>query len=378
MEISNDLGKKQKFFVENIKSLADKILKPRAEETDMSRDFPRDLLNQLAENRLLGLIVPKAAGGEGAEFFDLFLLLEGIAKICPTSALMCSVQNLGAWFLSAWGTNVQKEKYLSEVINGKLIFGYGLPEAVSFDLFATPFSFSKGYSNQDGFVLDGPEVHMINGDAANLCVVFAKNEQAPSGFLMETDTPGFIGWSKEGLVGAEARYTCKVRLESCHTPIENLVGEEGQADEIMRDLFLKECCFVAARALGIAQGSLEFALQYSQEREQFGRTISQFPAIQMLLGDMGARVEAARHLGYKAASALDQKSSSAQMLTSMAKYFTADAAFKVAKDALQISGGYGLMKDYPVEKMMRNSQLAQISQGSSHNQRLIIAKELLK
>jgi butyryl-CoA dehydrogenase len=378
MKISNDLGKKQKFFVENIKSLADKMLKPRAEETDMSRDFPRDLLNQLAENRLLGLIVPKAMGGEGAEFFDFFLMLEGIAKICPTSALMCSVQNLGAWFLSVWGTNVQKEKYLSAVIDGKLIFGYGLPEAVSFDLVATPFSFSKGYSIQDGFVLEGPEVHMINGDAANLCVVFAKSEQSPSGFLVETDTPGFNGWSKEGLVGAEARYACKVRLESCHIPIENLVGEEGQADEIMRDLFFKECCFVAARALGIAQGSLEFALQYSQEREQFGRTISQFPAIQMLLGDMGARIEAARHLGYKAASALDQKSSSAQMLTSMAKYFAADAAFKVAKDALQISGGYGLMKDYPVEKMMRNSQLAQISQGSSHNQRLIIAKELLK
>jgi alkylation response protein AidB-like acyl-CoA dehydrogenase len=332
----------------------------------------------LAENRLLGLTVPKADGGEGAEFFDFFLLLEGIAKVCPTSALICSVQNLGAWFISAWGNNTQKDKYLSDVINGKLIFGYGLPEAVSFDLLATSLSFSKGYSTEDGFVLDGPEIHMVNGDAANLCVVFAENEQTQSGFLIETDMPGFKGWAKKGLVGAEARYTAKAMLENCHVPIENMVGEEGQADDIMRDMFLKECCFVAARAVGIAQGSLEFALQYSQEREQFGRTISQFAAIQMLLGDMGARVEAARHLGYKAAAALGQKSSAAQMLTSMAKYFAADTAFRVAKDALQISGGYGLMKDYPVEKMLRNSQVTQISQGSSHNQRLIIARELLK
>lgn len=378
METSYDLSKKQKFFVENIKSLADKMLKPRAEEIDTSRDYPRKALNQLAENRLLGLIVPKADGGEGAGFFDFFLLLEGVAKVCPTSALICSVQNLGAWFLSTWGTNAQKDKYLSDVINGKLIFGYGLPEAVTFDLFATPLSYSKGYSIEDGFVLDGPEVHMVNGDAADICVVFAENEQAPSGFLIETDMTGFKGWSTDGLVGAEARYTGKAMLENCHVPIENLVGEEGQADDIMHEVFLKECCFVAARALGIAQGSLEFALQYSQEREQFGRTISQFPAIQMHLGDMGTRVEAARHLGYKAASALDQKSSAAQMLTPMANYFAANAAFNVAKDAQQISGGYGLMKDYPVEKMLRNSQITQVSQGSSHNQKLIIARELLK
>jgi alkylation response protein AidB-like acyl-CoA dehydrogenase len=277
------------------------------------------------------------------------------------------------------GTPEQKEKYLSRLLGGQCLFGFALPEPVFFNFLETPLSLSKGYSSEDGFLINGPGIHVVNGDVADVIMVHAKDDRSSAScFLVERGTQGLSGWITEGMTGAEARYTCKVKMENCHIPMANLLGQEGGAEEILGNFIAKDCCFTSARALGIAQGALEFALQYSQEREQFGRKISQFHAIQMILGDIGAQVEAARHLVYKAASALDQKSRQAEMLAAMAKYFASNAAMKVARDALQIFGGYGLMKDYPVEKMMRNAQLTQIAQGSLQNQRLAIAKELLK
>lgn len=379
METSYELTKKQKFFVETIQSFASKQLKPLAGEIDNSSSFPGEALNRLAGTRLLGLLVPREEGGEGAGFHDVCLALEGIAKICPTTALVCSVQNIGAWLVMWLGTPEQKKKYLSRLLGGKCLFGFALPEPVFFNFLATPLSFSKKDSPEDGFLINGPDMHVMNGDVADVIMVHAKNDGSPAScFLVERGTQGLLGRITEGMTGAEARYICKVKMENCHIPPGNLLGQEGGAEEILANFISKDCLFTSARALGIAQGALESAIKYSQEREQFGRKISQFHAVQMILGDIGAQVEAARHLVYKAASALDQKSRQAVMLTAMAKYFASNAAMKVAKDALQIFGGYGLMKDYPVEKMMRNAQLTQISQGSLQNQRLAIAKELLR
>jgi alkylation response protein AidB-like acyl-CoA dehydrogenase len=372
-----ELTKKQLFFVDNIKAFVEKQLKPLAEKTDRSGVFPREAFQKLAGNHLLGLIVPREEGGEEAGFHDLCLVLEGIARVCPTSALLCAVQNLGAWHIRKWGTAEQRKKYLAKIMNGSCVVGFIIPEPASFNVLETSLSFTK--STKDGFAISGPEVHAVNGDEADVILVHARGEaSSDSFFLVDKGVQGFNAARIEGLTGAEARYTPKVKFENCLVPIESLLGIEGGAEEIGATLVAHDCCLTAARALGIAQGALEFSLHYSQEREQFGRPISKFQAIQMKLGDIGSQVEAARHLVYKAAASLDQKSANAAMLAAMAKYFASNAAMRVAKDSLQISGGYGLMKDYPVEKMMRNAQLTQIAQGSSHNQQLRIAGFLLK
>jgi alkylation response protein AidB-like acyl-CoA dehydrogenase len=374
MEITYQLTKKQDFFQRNINSFVNQKISPRVVETDRDEEFPREVMDQLAGNRLLGLLVPREEGGEGAGFLDLCLALEGIAKLCPTSALMCSVQNLGARLLSKQGKGAQKERYLPDLMAGKGIFGYALPEVVSLNLTDVSLSVSK---ERDGFVLNGTECYVVNGDVAEMMCLFAKDEQSVYGFLAEKETQGLKVTRQEGTRGAEARSTCKAVLENCRIPADNLMGEEGAGQEIMADLISEASCFTAARALGIAQGALDYAIQYSKQREQFGRQIGKFQAIQVILADMATRVEAARHLVYKAAAVLDQRGKERYRFSSIAKYFSSRMAMEVTADAVQVGGGYGYTKDYPLEKMMRNAQLNQILDGSNHSHQLAIAKSLL-
>lgn len=374
MEITYQLTKKQDFFQRNINSFVNQKINPRVVETDRDEEFPREVMDQLAGNRLLGLLVPREEAGEGAGFLDLCLALEGIAKLCPTSALMCSVQNLGARLLSKQGKEAQKERHLSDLMTGKAIFGYALPEVVSLNLTDVSLSVSK---ERDGFVLNGTECNVVNGDVAEMMCLFAKDEQSFYGFLAEKETQGLKVTRQEGTRGAEARSTCKAVLENCRIPADNLMGEEGAGQEIMTDLISQASCFTAARALGIAQGALDYAIQYSKQREQFGRQIGKFQAIQVILADMATRVEAARHLVYKAAAVLDQRGKERYRFSSIAKYFSSKMAMEVTADAVQVGGGYGYTKDYPLEKMMRNAQLNQILDGSNHSHQLAIAKSLL-
>ncbi len=374
MEITYQLTRKQDFFQRNINSFVNQKISPRVVETDRDEEFPREVMDQLARNRLLRLLVPREEAGEGAGFLDLCLALEGIAKLCPTSALMCSVQNLGARLLSKQGKEAQKERYLSDLMGGQAIFGYALPEVVSLNLTDVSLSVSQ---QRDGFVLNGAECYVVNGDVAEVMCLFARDEQSVYGFLVEKEAQGLKVTRQEGTRGAEARSTCKAILENCRIPADNLMGEEGAGQEIMADLISEASCFTAARALGIAQGALDYAIQYSKQREQFGRQIGKFQAIQVILADMGARVEAARHLVYKAAAVLDQKSKDRYRFSSIAKYFSSKMAMEVTADAVQVGGGYGYTKDYPLEKMMRNAQLNQILDGSNHSHQLAIAKSLL-
>lgn len=374
MEITYQLTKKQDFFQKNINSFVKQKIGPRVTETDRGEEFPHEVADQLAGNRLLGLLVPRQEGGEGAGFLDLCLALEGIAKVCPTSALICSVQNLGAQVLSRHGKPAQKERYLSDLMAGKAIFGYVLPEVVSLNL--TDVSLSVSQDRED-FVLNGTGCHVVNGDVAEVICLFARDEQSVHSFLVEKETQGLKVNRQEGTRGAEARGTCKAILENCRLPVDNLMGEEGAGQKIMADLINEASCFTAARALGIAQGALDYALQYSKQREQFGCQIAKFQAIQVILVDMGARVEAARHLVYKAAAVLDQRSKDRYRLSSIAKYFSSEMAMKVTADAVQVAGGYGYTEDYPLEKMMRNAQLNQILDGTNHSHQLAIAQSLL-
>jgi len=367
MEITYQLTKKQNFFRENINTFVKQAISPGAAEIDGHSEFPRQVMDRLAGNRLLGLLVPGDEGGEGAGFLDLCLVLEGIARMCPTSALICSVQNLGARLLSKTGTTAQKERRLEDLMAGKAIFGYAMPDAASLKLTQVSLSVSK---ENDTFILNGPECSVVNGDVADLVCMFAAEEDAIHGFLVEDAADLLKATRPVGTAGAEARATCGANLENISIPADFLLREAGKGKDILAEFISEAACFTAARALGIAQGALDLAIEYSGQREQFGRPIGKFQAIQVLLADMAIHVEAARHLVYKTASVLDEGSNERFRFSSMAKYFATKIAMKTATDAVQVAGGYGYTRDYPLEKMMRNAQLTQIMDGSSHAHQL--------
>jgi alkylation response protein AidB-like acyl-CoA dehydrogenase len=371
MEITYQLTKKQNFFRRNIDTFVKQKIGPRVAEIDREKDFPFQVIADLAGIRLLGLVVSKEEGGEGASFLDLCLALEGIAKVCPTSALICAVQNLGARLIWSAGQPAQKDRYLPDLVTGRAIFGYALPDVISLNLTEVSLSFSKEAS---GFLLTGPDFCIVNGDVAHLICLFAKNDQITNCFLVAKDRQGLEVTRLKGTAGAEARVTCKAVLTECLIPSDNLLGREGDGQQIMADLISEASCLTAARSLGIAQGALDYAIQYSKQREQFGRPIGKFQAIQIILAGMEAKVEAIRHLVYKAASVLDERSNERFRFSSIAKYFASNTAREVTTDAVQVAGGYGYTKDYPLEKMMRNAHLNQVLDGSNHAHQLALER----
>jgi alkylation response protein AidB-like acyl-CoA dehydrogenase len=371
MEITYQLTKKQNFFRRNIDTFVKQKIGPRVAEIDREKDFPFQVIADLAGIRLLGLVVSKEEGGEGASFLDLCLALEGIAKVCPTSALICAVQNLGARLIWSAGQPAQKDRYLPDLVTVRAIFGYALPDVISLNLTEVSLSFSKEAS---GFLLTGPDFCIVNGDVAHLICLFAKNDQITNCFLVAKDRQGLEVTRLKGTAGAEARVTCKAVLTECLIPSDNLLGREGDGQQIMADLISEASCLTAARSLGIAQGALDYAIQYSKQREQFGRPIGKFQAIQIILAGMEAKVEAIRHLVYKAASVLDERSNERFRFSSIAKYFASNTAREVTTDAVQVAGGYGYTKDYPLEKMMRNAHLNQVLDGSNHAHQLALER----
>ena len=373
MDTTYQLTKKQGFLKKNIESFVKQNITPQVAETDAAGEFPREILKQLADNRLLRLLVPKEDGGEGASFLDFSLVLEGIAKVCPTSALICLIQNLGTRLLSKEGSSDQKDSYLSNLMSGDTVFGYVTParEVLSLNLADTPVTFSI---EEDRYVLDGSECHVINGDAADLIFVFAKNEDTDCCLLVEKDATGLSVAKPEGFTGTEARCTSTAVLESCSVPEASLLGRTGTGRETATTMFCDAAAFTAALALGIGQGALNYAVQYSKEREQFGMQIAKFQAIKVMLAEMDAKMETARHLVYKAASDLDEKAKDRRRVCSIAKSFASNMAMEASMNAVQVAGGYGYMKDYPLQKMMRAAQLTQILHGSDHAHALSSAR----
>ena len=376
MEITYQLTKKQNFFQKNIESFVKQNIAPLVSETDQMEGFPVEILNRLAGNRLLSMLVSKEAGGEGAGFFDFSLALEGIAKVCPASALICSTQNMGARVVFREGSSEQKENYLPGLMSGEAVFGCVLPrlEVLSLALDDIPLSGSK---EEEGFVLNGSECTIINGDAADIICLFAGDGAIANGFLIEKGIQGLAVSEPEGMTGAEARCMCGAVLDDCRISGKDLLGKEGEGERIWSELLIEGSCLTAAIALGVGQGALDYAIRYSKQREQFGRQIAKFQAIQILLAGMATKVEAVRHFTYRAAAAMDQNSNDRHKLCSMAKAFSSKMIMEVATDAVQVCGGYGYMKDYPLEKMMRTAQLSQVLNGSNLSHQLAISKWLL-
>jgi len=371
VETTYQLTKKQSFFQRNVDNLVKQQIRPLVEELDRQAEFPFEALRLLGQNRLLGLLAPPEAGGEGAGFLDVCLALEGLARACPFSALIVAVQNLGVRLLATEANPAQREKHLPALLAGEAVFGYAMPDASSLDLDRPPLEVRR---EGKAFVLSGSGCFVVNADAAEVICLFAREGNSVHGFLVGRGLAGMEAARSTGTAGAEARSTCRAKFQDCRLSLADLLDREGAGGNIAGELLNQAACFTAARALGMAQGALDYARLYARQREQFGRPIGQFQAVQMLLAGMTVKVEASRQLVYKAAAVLDQAGPERRRFASLAKCFATQSAAEACADAVQVAGGYGYTRDYPLERLMRNAHLAQLMDGGNQAHLLALAR----
>ena len=375
------LTEEQQFIKEIAAKIAkDKIL-PRRTELDECQEFPWDIVKVLAEANLFGIYIEEQYGGTGGGVLDLCIAVEELSRVCGGISLCLAATALGTFPLILFGTEAQKKKYLPDIAEGKSIVAFALTEPnAGSDAGAIQTTARK---DGDSYVLNGTKQWITNGGEASVYTVVAMTDKArgsrgASAFIVEKGTPGFGFGKKENKMGIRASATRELSFQDCRIPAENLLGKEGQGFIVAMKTFDASRPGVAAQAVGIAQGALDEAVTYARQREQFGKPIISFQGIQFMLADMATQVEAARALVYSVARAVDHGDKKIAKESSMAKLFASDVAMKVTVDAVQILGGYGYMKEYPVEKMMRDAKITQIYEGTNQIQRTIIASHLVK
>jgi alkylation response protein AidB-like acyl-CoA dehydrogenase len=380
------ITEEQRMIRDNARKLARNKIAPRAAEIDATGEYPEDIQGILGEQGYLGLNVPEEYGGCGTDLLSYCLVLEEIAKVCGSSSLIMAGQELGMTPIVIAGNEEQKKKWLPSLANGDVMVAFGLtePEAGS-DVGSMR---TKAFRTGEYYVLNGRKTFISNAETAQYYTVFAvtneeKGIKGISTFVVEKGTPGFSFGKKEDKMGMRGSNTADLVFEDVKVPVANLLGEEGLGFTLAMKTLDKTRPGIGAQAVGIAQGALDFVLQYSKERRQFGKPIASFQGIQFMLADMATQIECARQLVYKSACMLDQSeygligAKEASQFSAMAKLFASDTAMKVTVDAVQILGGYGYSKEYPVERMMRDAKITQIYEGTNQIQRLVIAKGLL-
>jgi alkylation response protein AidB-like acyl-CoA dehydrogenase len=360
---------------------ARKIVSPRAAEIDAAGEFPWDLAHAFAKQGFLSLLLPEEYGGMDGDITSFCSVVEEMAKVCASSSLMVLVQGVGLMPILIAGTPEQKKKVFSRIAEKTTLSGFCItePEAGS-----DAASMKTRAERRDGqFILNGRKSFITNGGIADVYSVFASTRPGEgvkgiSAFIVEKDTPGLSYGKKEEKMGMRGSVTSDVLFEDCRIPAENLLGEEGQGWKIAMETLNMSRPAVGAQAVGIAQGALDYAVNYVKERIQFGKPIASFQGIQFMIADMATQIEAARSLVYQAAAMIDAGHRDSDKLSAMAKFFASDTAMRVTTDAVQLLGGYGYMKDYPLERMMRDAKVTQIYEGANQVQRLVVAQQLLK
>jgi butyryl-CoA dehydrogenase len=363
------------------RKIAEEKVAPKAQELDEKGEFPWELIKVLAQADLFRVFLPEEYGGLGGGVFELCLVTEELSKACSGVAVSFAASALGAFPILLDGTEEQKKKYLPDIASGQKLAAFALtePEAGS-DASATQTTAAK---DGDHYVLNGTKCFITNAEAADIYTVIAmtdkkKGARGASAFIVEKGTDGFTFGKKEDKMGIRASVTKELIFTDCRIPQENLIGKEGRGFLIAMRTFDSSRPGIGAQAVGIAQGALDRALEYSRQRMQFGHPISSFQAIQHMLADMATQVEAARALVYTVARMVNKGCKDVAGASAMSKLFASDVAMKVTTDAVQIFGGYGYMKEYPVEKMMRDAKITQIFEGTNQIQRNIIASALMK
>ncbi len=366
-----------------VRDLAVERIAPRAAEIDETGEFPADVRALLAEHDVLGIPFTAEYGGVSGSALTLTLAIEEISKVCVNSSLILAVQSLGSLPIVLAGTPEQKRRFLPPLARGEHLAAYALTEPGSGSDAAGMRM--RAVRQADGYVLKGSKTFITGGGVADVVTVFARtdadggdNAHHIGAFVVEKGTPGFRVGKLEKKMGIRGSPTAQLFFEDCRVPLENRLGEEGEGFRLAMRVLDHSRPGIGAQALGIAEGALDQALRYARQRRQFGQAIAEFQGIQFMLADMAAQIEAARGLVYHAAALLDAGAPGVTKFSSMAKLFASDAAMRVTTDAVQIFGGYGYMRDYPVERMMRDAKITQIYEGTNQIQRAVIAREILQ
>jgi len=368
-----------------IKSLArriaeEKVLPVRA-ELDESEEFPWTIMKDLADSDMFRVFIPEEYDGLGGGCLELCLVIEELSRVCAGIAISYAASALGSFPLLDYGTEEQKRKYLPDIASGKRLAAFALTEATAgSDASAIKTTASR---EKEGYVINGTKQFITNGGEAEIYLVVAltakeKGARGASVFLVEKDMPGFSFGKKERKMGIRASSTRELIFRNCLVPEENMIGREGMGFIMTMRLLDRSRPGVGAQAVGLAQGALEAAVGYARQRIQFGHPIISFQAVQHMLANMAIEVEAARSLVYAVARTIDSRARNFTEEAAMAKVFASDVAMRVTTDAVQIFGGAGYMRDYPIEKMMRDAKIIQIYEGTNQVLRDAIAFELRK
>ena len=367
-------------FRKVVRKICEDRIAPRAAEIDETEEFPWDVKEVLAENGLLGLHIPEEYGGAGADTLTFAILVEEIARVDASSSVIALVQKLGSVPILMGASEAQKQEWFPRIASGEDLISYCISEA---DAGSDPASM-KTTARRDGdeYVLNGTKVWISMAGPSNLYTVLAKTDpdkgtRGVSAFLVRSDDPGFSVGKKERKLGIKGSPTCQVHFDNCRIPADRLIGEEGKGFTYAMQAFDHTRLVVGAQAVGIAQGAIDFATGYMKEREQFGKPIGSFQGLQFMLADMVIETEAARQLVYVAAAKADRGDADLTLFSSMAKCKAGDVAMAVTTDAVQILGGYGYVKDYPVERYMRDAKITQIYEGTQQIQRVVISRQVL-
>ncbi|HOZ01361.1 MAG TPA: acyl-CoA dehydrogenase family protein [Candidatus Syntrophosphaera sp.] len=356
-------------------------MKPLSEKYDEEGTFPWDIVEIMRQSDLFAILIPEEYGGISGKVVDLAIVTEELCAVDAGIALAFGATGLGMYPILLAGSEEQKKHYLGQIAAGEQLAAFALTEAnAGSDAGAIETTARK---DGDNYILNGTKQWITNGGEAGIYTVFAmtdktKGARGCSCFIVEKGTPGFSFGKKENKMGIRASATRELVFEDCAVPAANLVGREGTGFITAMKVFDKSRPMVGSQAVGIARGAFEAAIRYAKERQQFGKPISSFQAVQFMLADMATQIEAARALVMQTAKMVDSGARDYGKESAMCKYFASDVAMKVTTDAVQILGGYGYMKEYPVEKMMRDAKILQIYEGTNQIQRGIVAASLLK
>ncbi|EPY7701878.1 MULTISPECIES: acyl-CoA dehydrogenase AcdA [Bacillus cereus group] len=375
------LSEEHEMIRKMVRDFAKNEVAPTAAERDEEERFDRAIFDQMAELGLTGIPWPEEYGGIGSDYLAYVIAIEELSRVCASTGVTLSAHtSLAGWPIFKFGTEEQKQTFLRPMAEGKKIGAYGLTEPGS----GSDAGGMKTIAKKDGdhYVLNGSKIFITNGGIADIYVVFAltdpeSKQRGTSAFIVESDTPGFSVGKKESKLGIRSSPTTEIMFEDCRIPVENLLGEEGQGFKIAMQTLDGGRNGIAAQAVGIAQGALDASVEYARERHQFGKPIAAQQGIGFKLADMATDVEAARLLTYQAAW-LESEGLPYGKESAMSKVFAGDAAMKVTTEAVQVFGGYGYTKDYPVERYMRDAKITQIYEGTQEIQRLVISRMLTK
>ncbi|MDP4551521.1 acyl-CoA dehydrogenase [Alkalihalobacillus macyae] len=372
----------QKMMQKMVRDFAEKEIAPIVEEMEETDRFPRELIKRMGELGLMGIPIPEAYGGSEMDYTSYIIAIHELSKVSATVGVILSVHtSVGTLPILSFGTEEQKKKYVPKLATGEYLGAFALTEPSS----GSDASSMKTRAVRDGdeYILNGSKIFITNGGEADTYVAFArtnpdeKGSKGVTAFIIERDMPGFSVGKKEKKMGLNGSNTVEIIFEDCRVPVENRLGEEGQGFKIAMANLESGRIGIAAQSLGIAEAALNYATAYAKEREQFGKPIGQNQGLGFKLADMATDVEAAKLLTYRAAD-LKNHGTPCMQEVSMAKLFASKAAVKASIEAVQVYGGYGYTKDYPVERLFRDAKVCEIYEGTSEIQKIVISRNLMK